>query len=47
LSAGVGVHQAGAAPTDTCRGADEALYAAKAAGRDKTVQQHLPTPVTI
>jgi diguanylate cyclase (GGDEF)-like protein len=47
LSAGVTVHQAGASPTDTYRGADEALYAAKAAGRDRTVQQHLTTRVTI
>jgi diguanylate cyclase (GGDEF)-like protein len=37
LSAGVTVHRAGQAPVDTYRGADEALYAAKSAGRDRTV----------
>jgi diguanylate cyclase (GGDEF)-like protein len=42
LSAGVTVHQAGHAPVDTYRGADEALYAAKAAGRDRTVRADAP-----
>jgi diguanylate cyclase (GGDEF)-like protein len=37
LSAGVVVHEAGRAPIDTYRSADEALYAAKAGGRDRAV----------
>jgi diguanylate cyclase (GGDEF)-like protein len=37
LSAGVAVHEAGRSPTDTFRAADQALYTAKTAGRDRTV----------
>ena len=39
LSAGVTVHEVGRAPSDTYRAADEALYAAKATGRDQTISR--------
>jgi len=52
LSAGVTVHEVGRAPSDTYRAADEALYAAKATGRDQTISRvmrpmtmHQPAPV--
>jgi diguanylate cyclase (GGDEF)-like protein len=45
LSAGVKVHDAGQAPVETYRAADEALYAAKAAGRDRTIVHDGPMTV--
>jgi diguanylate cyclase (GGDEF)-like protein len=41
LSAGVTVHEANQSPTDTYRAADEALYAAKATGRDQVISRVL------
>jgi diguanylate cyclase (GGDEF)-like protein len=46
LSAGVTVHLAGQAPIDTYRAADEAMYAAKAAGRDRTMVRNSAITVT-
>lgn len=37
LSAGVAVHGVGQSPSDTYRAADQALYAAKTGGRDRTI----------
>lgn len=47
MSAGGAVHHEHQSPSDTFRLADEALYAAKAAGRDQAVIDHSrPSPIT-
>ena len=47
LSAGVAIHVAGQSPSDTYRAADQALYAAKTGGRDRTVVAGGPATVPV
>lgn len=47
LSAGAAVHDAGRGPTATLKLADQLLYRAKAAGRDRVVTEATPQPSTL
>ncbi|HEX3907402.1 MAG TPA: GGDEF domain-containing protein [Mycobacteriales bacterium] len=47
LSAGVAIHVAGQSPSDTYRAADQALYAAKTAGRDRTLVAGGPAAIPV